>query len=125
MYPTKASPSRSGVGRRSPSGPLAAWCLGEAMAHSALVSIAPVMVSRVNRPWPPAVAVLVDGEPGGRGRGTFFPLEQGGFVGVGGLGGDHFEDPPTQDPQCLGVVALREPEQILLGSHGEVGVEVV
>ena len=51
MSSVNACPSRSGVGRRSPSGPWQARCLGAARAKRCFLSIAPVRESRVNRPW--------------------------------------------------------------------------
>ena len=71
------------------------------------------------------MAVVPDGEPGGRGRVAFLAFEEGGFVGVGGLGGDDLEDPAAEDPQRLGVVVGGQAEQLRLGLSIDVGVEVV
>ena len=46
--PGRAAPG-SAAARRAVLG--AAWCLGAAIANSAFLSMAPVRVSRVNRPW--------------------------------------------------------------------------
>ena len=59
--------------------------------------------------------VVVDGQPGGGGGVAFLAFEQGGFVGVGGVGGDDLQDPAAQVLEGFGVVVGGELEQVLLG----------
>ena len=58
------------------------------------------------------------------GRGLF-GLEAAGFLGLGGLGVDHLEQPAAQDPQRPGVVVggLAEQERLRLRHH--TGVEII
>ena len=62
-----------------------------------------------------AVPVLVHGQPGGCGGVAFLAFEQGGFVGVGGLGAGDLEDPAAEVLEGLGVEGSGQLEQVLLG----------
>ncbi len=102
-------PEPFGGGAAFAEGPVdpAARCLGEAIAQSAFLRIAPVRVSSGEPAVDLAVAVVPDGEPGGDcGRVPLLLLQQFGLVGVGCFGGGDVEDPAAQGLQCFGVERL-------------------
>ncbi len=76
-----------------------------------------------------AVSVLPHREPGGGGRVAFLAFEELGFVGVGGVGVDDFQEPASEPFQRAGVEVLGLGEQVGLGvldqRRVEVGGEVV
>ena len=69
--------------------------------------------------------VVPDGQPGGCRGVAFLLLEQGGLVGVGGVGAGDLEDVLAQVLEGFGVVFGGEVEQVLLCLDEELGVEVV
>ena len=114
------------MGRRSPSGPWLAWCLGAANAWSAFLSGGAGQGGVEGEPAVGlAVAVVPHRQPGRRGRGAFLALEEFGFVGVGGVGVDDLEQAAAEDLQGLGVELAGLLDQVGLGVGDQVGVEVV
>ncbi len=62
-----------------------------------------------------AVPVVVHGQVARPRGGRFLGLQQGGFAGVGLLGGDHLEQVLAEPGQPPGVVVPSQPEQMRLG----------
>ena len=56
---------------------------------------------------------------------AFLAFEQGGFVGVGGVGAGDLEDVPAEVLEGFGVVLGGEVEQVAFGLLRPCGVEVV
>ncbi len=72
-----------------------------------------------------AVPVVPHGQPGGCGGGAFLAFEQGGLVGVGGVGAGDLEDVLAEVLEGFGVVLGGEVEQVAFGLLDPCGVEVV
>ena len=115
MSSVNASPRRSGVGRRSPERSFGGLVSGGGdrvegfLEHGAGEGVEGESAVGL------AVSVVPHHQPGGGCGVAFFLLQQLGFVGVGGVGGDEVEDPAAEDLEGFGVELGGLVEQVRFG----------